>query len=439
MTNDRLATYRRAAPIRCFLIVGFLGLLALTTSACAQPESPPTLAPTSTHSPTVDIEATLGVLVQAALPTLDPAPTPDIDATVDARIEAIIEARPTPTPTPTLTPLPTPTPTPIPAPTATPVRPTPTFTATPTSTPTPTLASIVEAVRPSVVLINTDRGSGSGFIIETTNPSGTALVLTNAHVVDGAYRIDVTVKDSTSFEGELVGIDISQDLALVSICCDEYRAVKFGEADAVQAGDQIIAIGYPLGIAGEASVAVGIVSAFRYDQGRWVIQTDAAINPGNSGGPLISTSGQVLGINTYRYESTVDGRLVAGMGFAISEKTVKRRIPALKSGDIIPTFTPRPPTPTPQAHGDDPYAVAEEAYRFYEASEYGEAIVKFATAIKLHPYYGEKYAASHGSVYSQIVLSEWYNMKGYRTTTQSNIGDPLRTLPRPSGGIPPLE
>ena len=127
------------------------------------------------------------------------------------------------------------------------------------------------------------------------------------------------------------------------------------------------------------------------------------------------------------------------MGFAISEKTVKRRIPALKSGDIIPTFTPRPPTPTPQAHGDDPYAVAEEAYRFYQASEYGEAIVKFATAIKLHPYYGEKYAASHGSVYSQIVLSEWYNMKGYRTTTQSNIGDPLRTLPRPSGGIPPLE
>ena len=87
-------------------------------------------------------------------------------------------------------------------------------------------------------------------------------------------------------------------------------------------------------------------------------------------------------------------------------------LPFLRRPSSDESFTPRPPTPTPQAPGDDPYAVAEEAYRFYEASEYGEAIVKFATAIKLHPYYGEKYAASHGAVYSQIVLSEWYNMKG---------------------------
>ena len=176
-------------------------------------------------------------------------------------------------------------------------------------------------------------------------------MVTNEHVVEGQSRVSVTVNDSTTYSGTVLGVDATRDLAVVSICCGDFTALEFGDATALEVGDEIVAIGYALGLSGEATVTRGIVSAVRYDS-RFlsdVIQTDAAINPGNSGGPMLSMSGQILGINTFGYDETQSGRPVEGLSFAISGVTVQQQIPRLRAGTAIPTATPTSPTPTPVA------------------------------------------------------------------------------------------
>ena len=105
-------------------------------------------------------------------------------------------------------------------------------------------------------------------------------------------------------------------------------------------------MGYPLGISGRASITEGIVSALRYEEGNWFIQTDAPINPGSSEGPLLSRSGDVLGINTYKIDSTESGRMVEGIGFALSEKTFNQLLTDLKTGYFVPPTPTAAPTPT---------------------------------------------------------------------------------------------
>ena len=333
--------------------------------------------PTETPTPTPNIEATVQAAVVAALPTETPIPTPNVDATVEARVVATMIAMPTPihtpspTPTPTQTPPPTPTPEPPPTPTRTPTpeqtpthtpTPEPTSTHTPTPEPTPTntptpestqapqtqLSEMVKQIRPAVVRIQTRSGSGSGVIFETQGQTG--YIITNHHVVEGAAQVSVTVNDSNTYRGSVLGTDSIRDLAVVSICCGSFLALPFGDAATLQPGDEVVAVGYPLGLLGEATVTRGIVSAIRYDRAHMsdVIQTDAAINPGNSGGPMLSISGEVLGINTFRHEETDSGRPVEGLGFAISEQTVQERIPILKAGTPNPTPVPTPiPTSSP--------------------------------------------------------------------------------------------
>ncbi len=294
--------------------------------------------------------------------------TPDLGATVEAAVSA---ALPTDTPLSTDTPAPmgtsVPTPTATPAPTVTPPpvptatrRPTPTqrltATATPTTSPAAVLSEMVKQVRPSVVRIDSGVGSGSGAIFETQGRTG--YVITNQHVVEGAVEVNVTVNDSDTYRGRVLGIDSVRDLAVVSICCGMFQTLKFGDASDLEPGDEVVAIGYALGLTGQASITRGIVSAIRYDSDLWsdVIQTDAAINPGNSGGPMLSVSGEILGINTYRIFEAGSGRPAEGLGFAISERTVQAQIPALKIAQAALTPTPtRRPQPTPAASTSGSY------------------------------------------------------------------------------------
>ena len=217
---------------------------------------------------------------------------------------------------------------------------------------------MVKTVRPAVVRIETSTGTGSGVIFDTSGRTG--YVVTNYHVVEGHGQVNVIVNDSATYTGEVRGGDDVRDLAVVTICCGNFRSLPFGDADRLEAGDGVIAIGYALGLSGEASITRGIVSAIRYDS-RYlsdVIQTDAAINPGNSGGPMLSMSGEILGINTFGYDETRSGRRVEGLSFAVSEKTVQNRIPTLRVGAARPTPTPtrRPtPTPRPSAGGVDSF------------------------------------------------------------------------------------
>jgi S1-C subfamily serine protease len=187
-----------------------------------------------------------------------------------------------------------------------------------------TVTKIVEAVGPSVVRLDVRHGgharagSGSGVIL---SPDG--FVLTNSHVVQGAKRADVTVLDGRTFSARILGDDPDTDLALVRI--DENAtlpAAKLGNSKRLKPGEIAIAIGNPLGF--DASVTAGVISALgrslRSKGGRLiedVIQTDAALNPGNSGGPLVSSQGEIIGINT----AIISG--AQGICFAVASNTAR--------------------------------------------------------------------------------------------------------------------
>lgn len=194
-----------------------------------------------------------------------------------------------------------------------------------------------------MVRIETNSGSGSGAIYEVDGR--TAYIITNQHVVESYNRVTVTVNDRDEYQGEVLGSDSVRDLAVVRICCGDFTSLDFGDASGLEAGDEVVIIGYALGMQGEATVSRGIVSAIRYDSRHQsdVIQTDAAINPGNSGGPMLSLAGEILGINTFKISET----RVEGVGFAISETTVLKHIPTLQSEIARPVATPtRTPSPS---------------------------------------------------------------------------------------------
>ncbi|MEN9780429.1 MAG: hypothetical protein RL014_1577 [Pseudomonadota bacterium] len=155
----------------------------------------------------------------------------------------------------------------------------------------------------------TQRGVGSGFIL-----SADGFVMTNAHVVDGADELLVTLPDKREFKARIVGLDKRSDVAVVKIDAAGLPAVKIGDVSKLRVGEWVMAIGSPFGL--ENTVTAGIVSAKQRDTGELLplIQTDVAINPGNSGGPLINMRGEVVGINSQIYSRS--GGFM-GISFAI--------------------------------------------------------------------------------------------------------------------------
>ncbi len=153
------------------------------------------------------------------------------------------------------------------------------------------------------------RGVGSGFVL-----SADGFIMTNAHVVDGADQVMVTLPDKREFKARIVGADKRTDVAVVKIEATGLSAVKIGDVNRLKVGEWVMAIGSPFGL--DNSVTAGIVSAKQRDTGDYLpfIQTDVAINPGNSGGPLINMRGEVVGINSQIYSRS--GGFM-GISFAI--------------------------------------------------------------------------------------------------------------------------
>jgi S1-C subfamily serine protease len=240
--------------------------------------------------------------------------------------------------------------------TRTPVPPTSLGEATPTvfTTPTPLpdsiaissdaeevlLENLYERTNPGVVNIDVsggtgtdlaEFGSGSGFVIDQQGH-----IVTNNHVVEGADELDVTFADGSIATATIVGTDPYGDLAVikVEVAANKLIPLTLGDSDAVKVGQRVVAIGNPFGLIG--TMTVGIVSG----KGRTlpadtlsstgasfsnpdIIQTDAAINPGNSGGPLLTSRGEVIGINA-AIRTNGTNRSNSGVGFAIPSNTVKR-------------------------------------------------------------------------------------------------------------------
>jgi serine protease Do len=153
------------------------------------------------------------------------------------------------------------------------------------------------------------RGVGSGFIL-----SADGFIMTNAHVVEGADEVLVTLTDKREFKARIIGADKRTDVAVVKIEAAGLPFVKIGDVNRLKVGEWVMAIGSPFGL--ENSVTAGIVSAKQRDTGDYLpfIQTDVAINPGNSGGPLLNLRGEVVGINSQIYSRS--GGFM-GISFAI--------------------------------------------------------------------------------------------------------------------------
>jgi serine protease Do len=168
-----------------------------------------------------------------------------------------------------------------------------------------------------------NRGVGSGFIL-----SADGYVMTNAHVVDDADTIYVTLTDKREFKAKLIGVDDRTDVAIVKINASNLPTVAIGDSNKVRVGEWVVAIGSPFGL--DNTVTAGIVSAKGRNTGDYLpfIQTDVAVNPGNSGGPLIDMQGEVIGINSQIYSRT--GGFM-GISFAIPIDEAMRVAEQLKA------------------------------------------------------------------------------------------------------------
>ena len=285
-------------------------------------------------------------IVRITEPTSTPQPapvvieatsTPDLEATVAAMVAA---ALPTPTPTipPTSTPQPTYTPYPTfaPRPTATPDIPATVSAELTRVAPPPTtervaatrsIADVVRSIAPGLVQIVTPTGDGSGFVV-----SDDGLIVTNAHVVDQYPSVSVRLVNGQLHSGRVLGRDETLDLAVIKVDSRQaWQPMTLGEAADIDVGDEVIALGFPLGdeLGRDYTVTTGIVSSLRTYGSVERIQTDAALNPGNSGGPLVDRDGRVIGVNT---STAAD---YEGISFAISIASVRANLDFLASGGNV--------------------------------------------------------------------------------------------------------
>ena len=206
---------------------------------------------------------------------------------------------------------------------------------------------VYQAVNKSVVNITSESdngglfgdesstGTGSGFVIDTQGN-----ILTNYHVVEGAEAVQVTLFDGSNHEARVIGVDASNDVAVVRIqvAADRLVPVAMGDSSKLQVGQKVLALGNPFGL--DRTLTTGIVSALdrslRAKNGRMIkgiIQTDAAVNPGNSGGPLLNSRGEVIGVNTAIISPVGQS---AGISFAVPINAILRILkPLVEHGRVI--------------------------------------------------------------------------------------------------------
>jgi len=176
-------------------------------------------------------------------------------------------------------------------------------------------SSVIQYAIKSVVFIRTDKAIGSGFFM-----SSDGYIVTNAHVIENANRINALTSDRSSYDVQLVGIDELRDIALLK-ASGNFEFLEFADSSQLQLGKKVVAIGNPLGLS--FTVTEGIISGLDRKGTNGLseyIQTDVSLNPGNSGGPLIDSSGKAVGINNFKLSNA------EGIGFALESNAIKRSV-----------------------------------------------------------------------------------------------------------------
>ena len=289
-----------------------------STNATVTPTPVPTATPT--QIPMTDEPA------QTAR-TDTPTATPTVPPTVIANPTAVPElatAVPTQIPSPTV--VPTPSATQLPAATSTP---SPTATPPPVPTPTPSLADVIEKASGSIVKISSRAGSGTGWIFATEDE--TAYIVSNSHVLPTIHNPTVSVPNLGEYEAEVLGSDRNLDIAVIKICCSQdFVRLDIADASTLRLGDDLTALGYPLGV-DSIKVTRTILTGFNTDSttGREEFTTDASPNAGNRGSPLLTATGEVVGINAHGVDA--DGEATV---FAISSETFGDAIADLKTHPV---------------------------------------------------------------------------------------------------------
>lgn len=186
-------------------------------------------------------------------------------------------------------------------------------------------SGIIQEAVVGVVSVVTDKSAGSGFII-----SDEGYIVTNYHVIDNGDTINVLTNDEKVFRAELIGYDLTKDVALLKIPGSSYSELEIADSADIKVGEKVFAIGNPLGLS--FSVTEGIISAIGRKGPNGLaeyIQTDVSLNPGNSGGPLIDTKGRVIGINNFKI-----GENSEGLGFALESDSFRKSVNDISSASI---------------------------------------------------------------------------------------------------------
>lgn len=197
---------------------------------------------------------------------------------------------------------------------------------------TPRLSQVVDRLKPALLHIESSTGSGSGFIV-----TADGLAVTNAHVVGDDFEVLARVPVVGGYRKHsayVLNTDEDADIAILGVSGDgPFADMQLGDSTSVYDGDDVIALGFPLGdaLGRSPTITRGIISSRRHERGVEQLQTDAAINPGNSGGPLVTADGKVIGMNTSSVDFSSSGKPVDGIGFAVAANELRHRINALSN------------------------------------------------------------------------------------------------------------
>jgi serine protease Do len=262
---------------------------------------------------------------------------------------------------------------------------------------------------------------GSGVVVTSEGH-----IITNNHVVDQVDEIEVQLSDGKTKKAKLIGADALVDLAVLKIDEPGLKPLKFGDSDAVQAGDFVVAIGNPFGF--EETVTDGIISSKgrpnRADGFGDYLQTNAAINPGNSGGPLVNLRGEIIGINTAIISRSGGSQ---GIGFAIPSNSVKTALESLlKNGRIIRGYLGIQARPTTQGVADNDGVIIDDVIPNSPASD---AKLKRDDVIKKFNGHTVRNITELRSLVSQVELNKKVDIELVRNGSTMTVSTEIKEQP----------